>query len=765
MGTQGGGNMFPGVTLPFGVVKLGIDLNPPRGAGDPYSGYHAEGNVTGFSMMHESGTGGAPKYGVVSQLPVVGDISNPLLDYSLPRAEADEAQLGYYKAMLSNHVTVELAANRHAGVVRHTFPADDKEKNVLVDVSHFLPSTRRLGIEQHYVEGGIKLNNDATYSGYGVYNGGWNDGPDWKIFFCGGFSQPHRAAAFEGTGTTLESFGKKSEVSGKKRVGAVFTFDQKTGSELLHKRDDWALYPRQQQSKTSKLVVEGKLGISWISEEQACNFLQEEVPADSAFDSLVQIAQKVWNRDVFSKVTVEDASTAQLQLLYSSIYGMFLIPSDRTGENPGWNSTEPYYDDIFTLWDLFRCGTPLFHILQPERYVDFLRSLVDIWRHDGWLPDGRSSNFNGRTQGGSNADNVLADARVKGVTGVNWEDAYSAMVTDAEKQPPNNNDPQAADSSTKEGRGALPDWLSKGYITTKYTRSVSRAVEYAVNDFALSQVAKSLGKTADYQKYANRSQNWKNHWDARMNVYGFTGFLSPVDADGSFPATPHDPLDCGSCYWDAPYYQALPFEYSFNAYHDMKTMIELMGGDRKFISRLEKLFERNANPHGSSQFGNTLFNPGNEPSFASPYLFNFVPRNQWRSVEKSRYIARSYYNPGAKGLPGNSDAGAMQSWLLWSMIGLYPITGTTTFLVGSPQFKHLAIDLGDGKKFEVKSSGGNEESGAWFVQSLKVNGKQWNKSWVTWDDVFANGGTLEFELGTDKKEWDTGDRPLWGIIG
>jgi putative alpha-1,2-mannosidase len=186
MGTQGGGNMFPGVTLPFGVVKLGIDLNPPSGAGDPYSGYAATGNVTGFSMMHESGklycsgarnlllnsgtgTGGAPKYGVVSQLPVIGEISNPLLDFSLPRgADDDEAELGWYKATLSNDVTVELAASRHSGVIRHTFPADATEKHILVDVSHFLPSTRGLGIEQHYVEGGMKLHSDGHYTGYGV---------------------------------------------------------------------------------------------------------------------------------------------------------------------------------------------------------------------------------------------------------------------------------------------------------------------------------------------------------------------------------------------------------------------------------------------------------------------------------------------------------------------------------------------------------------------------------------------------------------------
>lgn len=255
------------------------------------------------------------------------------------------------------------------------------------------------------------------------------------------------------------------------------------------------------------------------------------------------------------------------------------------------------------------------HIIMPTRYEDFIRSLIDIWRHDGYMPDGRSSNFNGRVQGGSNADNVLADAYVKGVRdGINWEDGYMAMVKNAEVTPVNNDDYMAKDSSTKEGRGALPDWLERGYITTKYTRSVSRASEYAMNDFSLSQVAKGLAKTADFEKYLGRSRNWRNHWDTKSTTGRFSGFLSPIDEKGAFPNPPQDPLTCDSCYWGSDYYQALPFEYSFGAHHDMATLIEYMGGDTLFTKRLEKLFEPGANKEGEVRFGKTLFNPGNEPS-------------------------------------------------------------------------------------------------------------------------------------------------------
>lgn len=160
---------------------------------------------------------------------------------------------------------------------------------------------------------------------------------------------------------------------------------------------------------------------------------------------------------------------------------------------------------------------------------------------------------------------------------------------------------------------------------------------------------------------------------------------------------------------------------------------------------------------GNSAYGSTIFNPGNEPSFTTPYLFNYVGR-QDLSVKHSRSIAKSFYNAGASGLPGNSDAGAMQTWILWNMIGLYPMTGQTTFLVGSPWFESLRIGLGEGKVLVVTSTGGDADA-AFYVQSLKVNGVVWDKAWVEWEDVFANGGTLEFVLGEEQTIWATGAAP------
>jgi predicted alpha-1,2-mannosidase len=403
----------------------------------------------------------------------------------------------------------------------------------------------------------------------------------------------------------------------------------------------------------------------------------------------------------------------------------------------------------------FRCGTSLFHIIQPTAYEEFIRSLVDIWRNVGFMPDARSSFWNGASQGGSNADMVLADAYVKGVRGaVNWDDAFAAMVTNAEVVPPNNDDPRDPSSSTMEGRGALPDWLNLGYITTTYGRSVSRAIEYAGNDFGLYQVASGLGKTADAAKYLSRSRNWRNQWNPDMAYDNFTGFLGPIDPKGTF--IDQDPLSCGGCYWGDYYYEALPIEYSFNAHHDMEHLIELSGGTEKFTQRLVTFFTPGLNPTGSSQFNYTLFNPGNEPSFTTPYLFSFVGR-QDLTVKYTRFNAKSYYQPTPTGLPGNSDAGAMETWLLWVMIGLYPMTAQTTFFVGSPWFSDLTISLGAGKDLKITSTGGSETS--YYVQSLKVNGQHWDKAWVSWDDVFANGGTMDYVLGPDPADWATGPAP------
>lgn len=343
---------------------------------------------------------------------------------------------------------------------------------------------------------------------------------------------PSKAEVWSNTGagkSVVEPSGSVISDTYNTQIGALFSWDNET-------------------------AISSRVGISYISVAQACNNVNNEIPAGTALQTVVEDTKEAWNTKVLSKISTTSSDSTNLELLYTSLYFMNILPTNLTGENPGWNSTEPYYSDIFTLWDLFRCGTSLFHVIQPTAYEEYIRSLIDIFRFEGYMPDARSSNYNGRVQGGSNADNVLADAFVKGVRGgVDWEDGYAAMVKDAEVTPNNTvpPDPMAPDSSTKEGRGALPDWLQYGFITPTYSRAASRAVEYSYNDFSLYQVAKGLGKDADAEKYLNRSRNWRNHWNPALESIGYSGFIVPRDVNGFIET---DPLT-DSGYWGDPYYE------------------------------------------------------------------------------------------------------------------------------------------------------------------------------------------------------------------
>ena len=696
------------------MVKLGPDVF--FGA-DSFSGDVDVGNFTGFSMMHESGTGGAPKYGVVSQMPVLGNITNPLANLNDTRASPDITSVGYYKSSLGSGITVELGATNRAGFYQYTYPAGN-QSNVVVDTSHVLPSYRGQGLSQHYLGGSITTSSDQ-YEGHADYDNGWNRAPSWRIFFCAFFESNTSATVHTFVGhndntSKLADYSTASNINSTARLGAVFNFGDATS-------------------------VTSRVGISFISRAQACDNVNTQIPAGTTLSTLTRNAKQIWNDEVLSKVTAAESNLSNLQLLYSSMYHMHLLPSNRTGENPLWTSTEPYYDDVYTSWDLFRCTFALLQVFQPRVYEEYIRSLIDIFRFEGYTPDGRSSNFNGASQGGSNSDNIMADAYVKGVRGaVNWNDGYKAMQKNAEVTPPNNNDPRDLSSSTKEGRGALPDcrcWeeplsyyglfhdvllrqyplqnnlnlamltprypgLELGYITPRYGRAVTRAVEYSVNDFSLSQVAAGLGKSPDVKKYIDRSRNWRNHWSPEATSLNFSGFIVPRSRDGFIE---QDPLQCGGCYWGDAYYEGLPWEYSFNTHHDINTLIALSGGPETFVKRLDMIFTPNTTSRNAA-FNNTIFNPGNEPSFTTPYLYNYVGR-QDLSVKQSRNIAKSYYSPTPGGLPGNSDAGAMESWLLWNMLGLYPIVGQTTFLIGSPWFANTSISLGGGKSLTTTTTG------------------------------------------------------------
>lgn len=258
-------------------------------------------------------------------------------------------------------------------------------------------------------------------------------------------------------------------------------------------------------------------------------------------------------------------------------------------------------------------------------------------------------------------------------------------------------------------------------------------------------------------------RGWQRIWSNNVTSLNYTGFLTPQFANGSI-LPGYDPLSCGECEWSAIAYEALPWEYSWTVPFDMETLILFMGGDVTAEARLDTMFVTGlrttaVGSGGTNGVGSTLFNPGNEPSFATPFLYHyFRGGRQFKSVQRSRETVNTFYGNDPSGLPGNSDAGAIDSWLIWNLIGLYPVVTQPVYLILSPWFSDFNLSVGNGKFMHITAQGLNEQGGSYYVQTLTVNGQAWTQNWISHDDLTA-GGTMEFILGTAQTSWDTGAVP------
>ncbi|KAL5113351.1 hypothetical protein ACEQ8H_008779 [Pleosporales sp. CAS-2024a] len=773
--TDGGGDIFVGASLPFGMVKLGIDsYEEPVNQSALNGGWTPQGYITGISLLHASGTGGGPKYGFPSQMPLTkihGHVN--LLDnrtYWQQRTGEDMARVGYFRTRTASGITIELSASRHAGLHHYQFPAGSGA-HVLVDFSHYLPHPTRSWDSQFYTGGEIDVEPNATvYTGYTSIAGGWNMGAPVTVHVCAEFDRrPSTGRAFTGRntfpvsrhfrsvdsgGTTpmptySDTGGRQRATSGpmNDRVGAIFSW----GNNVTD--------------------VQSRVGISFISVDKACAYKDAELPRWSMQEA-AQAARDEWNRDVFSKVQVDTnpaANQTRLALLYSSLYFMHLMPSERRGENPLWESDhddQPSWDDFYTLWDLFRNQVSLWHLIQPSYYESMIRSLIDIFKHEGYLPDGRSGNYNGLVQGGSNADNVLADAYVKKLRGaINWTEGYAAVKKDANVVPFFDENPVDPQGSLKEGRSALHDWIALGYVSADgNSRAVSKSVEYSLNDFAVSQIAAGEAP-GDRDLYFQRSAGWQRSWDTRATSRNFTGFVMPRYANGSFDEQ-YNVTNCGQCNWSDQSYEATAFEYSFVIPHDVERMMDLMGGTQAFEQRLDYVFEPKTSgvDLGVNGLGiTTIHNVANEPDFHTPYLYHYLNK-QWKSVERSRQLANDFYSNASYGIPGNSDAGALNCWLVWQMVGLYPVVTTPVYLLGSPWFRDINITVNHDRTLRIRAEGLDDGDGkqGYYVQGIHINGQPWPKNWLEHEDanqIMMNGGEILFSLGSEKRPWETGHVP------
>ncbi|KAH9836446.1 glycoside hydrolase family 92 protein [Teratosphaeria destructans] len=747
-----GGNSFPGASLPWGMAKPGIDtsyIGLPNGtAVDCNAGYTPLGNVTAISMTHVSGSGGTPTYGLIAQMPIRGDLAEINLadntTYWQNRSLQDEtASVGLFKTVLLNGVGVELGASNHSGIMRYTFPLSPSEDHsyaapgpvdhlagaghddahVLVDLTHVLPAYKSQAYSQRFLNGAIRIETGAnaqpSYSGFASYTGGWSQAQSHTLHFCGNFSVDgmiptsdytiqnagHRVM---GAGTFTWPYDPLQRPSSKPALRSFTDVKTYAGSGMgIGAVFSWTPDGR----NASGGVIESRVGISYISAAQACASVAHELPSSIAFEQVVEQAKSEWEEKILSTIEIgEDGSPSSSndtlkRMLYTALYQTGLMPTDKTGENPYWETSDaaPYYDDHYTLWDTYRTLLPLYHLLYTTTYSRVIKGLISIFSNEGFLPAGRIANWNGRVQGGTHADMVLADAFVKDGgeldPSIDWQEAYQAVLNDANNPPEHNEDSVAFDGANKEGRGALDDYLSLHYITRNHTRSISRGVEYAQNDFALYSIAQKLPHTpdTDLSSFRSRASWWQNQWspDATTSLRlpphlsnatsntTFTGFPAPRNADGTFNYTAYDPLTCAPA----------------------------------------------AGPTTSTRPRPA---PPSTPSTPTPRTDT----------------------------PGNIDGGALPSWLIWTLLGLYPVSPQPVYLLGSPRFSAVTLRLFRGTPretvLEVRAEGLSDER-CW-PQGVWLDGVALDRSWVTHEEV-ARGGRLVFVMGERPGDWDRGERP------
>ena len=696
LGADGGGNTFPGATLPFGMLKAG----PDTGGNNANSGWTAQLPINGFSQTHVSGTGGGPKYGNILVQPTTGAVTPA--DSNSPRHN-ERATAGFYGVKLTRYdVDVEIAGARRSAIYQFVYPASDKS-NLLFDVGHCLTTSNRFGENQVIATSAIQVASPTEVSGSTTVTGGWNKQPNtYTVYFYAVIDTPATSS-----GTWLN--GVMS--SGSKMQGEVP--DGQSGA--------WLTFPTH-----SGQAVKMKLGISFLSVDQAKANLAAEIPGFDLAAVRTQ-AEAVWDK-ALSTVSIETANREDKVEFYSAIYHTMLMPTDRTGENPVYTSSEPYYDDFYTIWDTFRSSSPLLTLIAQDRQTDMVRALVDMYRHEGWLPDGRSGNYNGRTQGGSDADMEIADAYLKHLPHIDWETAYKAVQKDAEVTSPN---------QLKEGRDDLEEWRSLGYLPMEGTdRPGSKTMEYAANDYAVALLAKGLHKDADYEKYLKRASNWKNIWDPDASDHGFTGFIWPRHRDGSWKAN-FDPLLSGSWGSDS-YYEGNSWTYSTYVPQDVAGLIKASGGDARFVQRLDAFFDLPGR-----------YDVGNEPGFLAPYLYLWAKRPD-RTQSHIRSILAKNYHAGPNGLPGNDDSGAMSSWYAFGKMGFYPNAAQDVYLIGSPAYRRTSIALANGRKFVIETVG--DVAADPYIASATWNGHPYNRAWFTHKQLMQ-GGTLVLTMSATPTKW------------
>jgi predicted alpha-1,2-mannosidase len=679
-GSELRGQTFPAVGRPFGMTQWTPETRTTEDkCVSPY--YYNDRYITGFRGSHWMSGSCTQDYGSATLMPFSTGRSDTLTVRPVSRFnhKNETATPAYYRLTLDSYnIVAELTGSVRSGMMRFTYPG--KNSSLLF----------------------IRANSDEK-EGSIIVNTGQNEiivrNPVHRIY---------------------QGWGKPAGFSGH----FVIRFDKPF--KLLEKLTD------QQQMVISfgnEKVVVASIGTSFTSPGAARNNLEKELPGRD-FEELRRETEEVWNK-MLGKIRPGGGSTDDLVKFYTALYHCFQLPrivSDFEGTYPGFAQDTltriaegfDYYDD-FSMWDTYRALHPLLTIIDPERTLHMVRSLVAKAEQGGWLPIFPAWNNYTAAMIGDHLSAMIADAYVKGIKDFDLEKAYHYMRKNAFEQP------SREEYVDGRGRRALESYLKYGYIPLEDSvwdafhkrEQVSRTLEYAFDDFAIAQVAKGLGETIDYDILMKRSQNWRNVIESQK------GFARGRYADGTW-IEPFDPNNKASYICEGT-----PFQYTWYVPHDIPGLIQVLGGEKAFTDKLEIFFKEGQYWHG------------NEPGHQIPYLYALAGEPS-RTQEQVRIIIEEEYGTGPGGLSGNEDAGQMSAWLVFSMMGFYPVCpASNQYVITTPAFDEIKIFLPGGKYFLISSV--SSKPGNKYIKAITRNGGVY-PYWVINHNDIVQGSRFTLQL-------------------
>lgn len=728
--------LFPGVSTPFGMVKLSPD-NQRKGwkAGYEYKIH----NIAGFSHIHSWTMGGLLTMPTVGELKILpGTETNPDLGYRSRFSHDNEiATPGYYSVFLDDYgIKAELTSTTRAGFQRCTFPKSDSAR-ILVDL--------KIPTEYNYETFAAIITkvSDTEIEGFSMQQSlrkaNYNE---YTLHFVMRFSKPFESFNGWVRDEIIRNTDQIFLMFGDEDVGAFLNFKTEEGEQILVQS-----------------------GISLVSIEQARLNLKTELdPFDWNFDTVKENSRKVWN-DLLSSIEVEGGSETDIKKFYTNMYRAYVsrtIWSDVNGKYVDMyekvqqleDTESPVYGcDAF--WNTFWNLNQLWTLSQPDIANKWVKSLLEIYDKGGWLPKGPTGIEYSSIMVASHEIPLMVSAYQKGIRNYDVEKMYKAIKHN-----------QMEPGKPHQGGGLvgnrhLESYMKLGYVPNE-EGPVSNTLEYAYDDWTVGQMAKALGNESDYKTFTKRAFNYKNVF------YPEEGYVWMKNADGSwvenFSKYGH------STFLGSGFVEGNAWQYTFFAPHDVHGLINLIGKD-EFISRLEKGFEEslphrfnseNLHENGLIGVGILPINHGNQPNMQAAYLFNYAGA-PWLTQKWAREIMYGFYRDDIYAWPGDEDQGQMGAWFVMSAMGLFEMDGGASvkpfYEIGSPIFEKITIHLDEkyypGGKFVIEAKNVSKENK--YIQSATLDGKSLNKPWFYHSDL-VDGGSLVLKMGSKpNKKW--GSKP------